>query len=173
MSKDSLWAEVRQDMSAYESRRLNVFRALKHLLFNLAVQTLLIYRISHRVIDIPFAGVHFAFVFSWIGQLISSCHINPRARIGGGLHMPHPTGVVIGEGCVIARRVTIFQGVTLGKKADIGGYPAIDEGAVLYAGACVIGDVTIGKGAVVGANSVVLSNVSPGRVVVGAPAREI
>ncbi len=102
------------------------------------------------------------------------CLISPLVEVGSGLHLPHPTGIVVSEDVCIGRDVTLYQNVTLGRlTADRRGAPTIEDGAVIYAGAVVLGSVRIGHGAVVGANSVVRSDVPDGAVVVGAPARII
>ena len=90
----------------------------------------------------------------------------------GGLCLPHPVGIVIGEGSVIGNDVTIYQGVTLGRAShEVDAYPSIDDGAVIYAGATLLGPIRIGRNAVVAAHSVVLSDVPDFATVVGAPAR--
>ncbi len=88
--------------------------------------------------------------------------------------MPHPIGIVIGDGVVIHDDVTIFQNVTLGshgKNSKDLKYPTIGKSVKIYAGAVIIGGVSIGEGAVIGANSVVNSNVPPFSVIVGVPGR--
>jgi len=88
------------------------------------------------------------------------CHISPRARIGRGLSLPHPTGIVIGIGVQVGDDVTIYQGVTLGVRSKgRSEYPRIGDGVTLYAGAVVVGGVTVGNQAVVGANAVVTDDV--------------
>ena len=102
------------------------------------------------------------------------CYISLLAHIGPRLRLPHPVGVVIGDGTKIGADVTIYQNVTLGRaRADDTDYPAIEDGVTIYAGAIIIGAVTVGRGAAVGGNSVVLKDVAAGITVVGSPARPI
>lgn len=100
------------------------------------------------------------------------CYISLLAEIGPGLILPHPIGLVIGEGVRIGRSVTLYQSVTLGRhglnKAE---YPQLADNVVVYAGAVVIGPVTIGEAAVIAANSVVNRDVPPESVAAGIPAR--
>lgn len=101
--------------------------------------------------------------------------ISPLAQLGEGVHFPHPTGIVIGEGVVIGDRVSIYQNVTLGG-ARIGdwqqnNYPEIGADTVIFAGAVIVGRIRIGAGCTIGANSVVLADVPDGATAVGAPAR--
>lgn len=109
----------------------------------------------------------------WRLQRKYGVYVAPGAQYEDDLLLTHPVGVVIGQGVVIGRRVTIYQGVTLGA-AEIGPdgqYPQVEDDTVIYSGAAIIGPVKIGRNCVIGANSVVLSDVPANCVAVGAPAR--
>lgn len=101
--------------------------------------------------------------------MVTGADIPLNCRIGGGLRLPHPNGVVIhptaciGPNCLIFRQVTI--GTRTGKMASvIGGH--VDIGA----GAKILGDVRVGDYACIGANAVVLHDAPPGKTAVGVPA---
>ena len=102
-------------------------------------------------------------------SVVTGADIPINCRIGGGLLLPHPNGVVIhpaasiGPNCLIFQQVTI--GVTVGAPPRIGGH--VDIGA----GAKVLGSVTVGDHAKVGANTVLLQDLPEGRSAVGVPAR--
>ena len=93
-----------------------------------------------------------------------------NCKIGEGLILPHPQGIVIGNSVHIGKNVTIYQQVTLGKK---GGYPYVASGSVLYPGAKIIGKIRIGKNTVIGANAVVTKSTEMNSVYVGVPAKRI
>lgn len=99
-------------------------------------------------------------------------HVSVMVKsIGKGFRLPHPTGIVIGDGAVIGDNVLILQNVTLGKKKlKEAGTPTIGDGASVLAGAAILGNVKIGKNAAVGANSVVLKDVPENSIAVGIPA---
>ena len=100
------------------------------------------------------------------------CYISLLAEIGPGLILPHPIGLVIGEGVRIGRSVTLYQSVTLGRHGmSEAEYPEIKDRAVVYAGAVVIGAVTVGEAAVIAANAVVNRDVPPEAIAAGIPAR--
>lgn len=103
---------------------------------------------------------------------ITGCYLSPKAKIGAGLHLPHATGIVIGDDTVIGDNATLYQHVTIGRKNTAqDAYPKLGNGVTVYAGACIVGDVKIGDGAVIGANSVVTKDVPAGATAVGAPAK--
>jgi serine O-acetyltransferase len=104
-------------------------------------------------------------------------YISPNAVIGIGLKLPHPTGIVIGDGVVIGRNCIIYQQVTFGGArlgdAKDSNYPHIGDNVIFFAGAKIIGKISIKSNCIVGANSVVIKDVREGCTVVGIPARII
>lgn len=120
--------------------------------------------------------VRAAFLLRTIGMVLVSADFVPGMDVGPGLLMPHPNGVVIGNGLRVGANVTFGGGVTAGvKQPDVegGGFPVICDGAIVLANAVLVGPVTIGRHAQVGANSVVLSDVAEMTVVFGVPARKV
>lgn len=103
----------------------------------------------------------------WFWSLCTQSEIHLNCEIGGGLRLPHPTGIIIhpasqiGVNCMIFHQVTLAGRVTLGGHVDIG------------AGAKLIGPLHVGDHAVIGANAVVTSDVPAGATVAGIPARVI
>ncbi|MBE3099972.1 MAG: serine acetyltransferase [Planctomycetes bacterium] len=102
--------------------------------------------------------------------------ISYKARIGGGLRLPHPRDVVIGAGVEVGQYAVIGQHVTLGgnfgRRDDTGRmYPRIGDRCWICAGAVVAGPITVGKYVLVGANAVVVRDVPDYVIVGGVPAR--
>lgn len=104
-------------------------------------------------------------------SIVTGADVPLNARLGGGLVMPHPNGIVVHPAASIGPNSLIFQQVTLGSKS--GGVPRIGGHVEIGAGAKIIGAVTIGDHVRIGANAVVLQDVPSGAIAVGNPARII
>jgi serine O-acetyltransferase len=102
---------------------------------------------------------------------VSGADIPLNTKIGGGLRLPHPNGIVIHPSVAIGPNCLIFQQVTIG--ANFRGTPKVGANVDFGAGAKVLGPIVIGDHAIIGANSVVLRDVAPGTIVAGIPARLI
>jgi serine O-acetyltransferase len=116
-------------------------------------------------------------IFSYLNLVLFGLQITPRCDIGGGLFLPHPSGIVVGA-WRIGRDVTLFQQVTLGATAidmdftpDL--LPEVCSNVTIGAGAKVLGGICLGEGVTVGANAVVLTSARPYSTIVGVPAREV
>ncbi len=104
-------------------------------------------------------------------SVVTGAEIPLGCRIGGGLLLPHPNGVVIHPDAEIGPNCLIFQQVTLasfeGRAPRLGGH--VDVGA----GAKILGGVVVGNDVLIGANAVVLCDVPAGATAVGVPARVV
>jgi serine O-acetyltransferase len=107
---------------------------------------------------------------------LTGIDIHPGATIGDRFFVDHGTGVVIGETCIIGRKVRIYQGVTLGAKSfpldehghpikGIERHPIVEDDVVIYSGATILGRVTIGRGSVIGGNVWITRDIPPGSTV--------
>jgi len=147
---------------------------LRLLLLTPGFQFVLWLRLQRSFGRMPVVGGFLQRLAWYFTNIVFPSDVDTTARFGPGLHVPHPTGIVIGAGSRVGANVTILQHVTLGQ-AHRGSReaPTIQDGVEIGVGACVLGPVTIGASAVIGANSVVLRDVAPGAVAVGVPAREL
>ena len=107
-----------------------------------------------------------------VWSIVTQSDIEPRAKLGKRLMLPHPNGVVIHEDAVIGDDCMIMQQVTIGMIGD-GEVPTIGNRVYIGAGAKIIGKLTVGDGARIGANAVVTKDVPPGCTAIGIPARVI
>lgn len=119
----------------------------------------------------PFAGLarRAAIARHRFWSAVTGADIPLTSRLGGGLLLPHPNGIVIHPEAEIGPNCLIFQQVTIG--AAGGGVPRIGGHVDIGAGAKIIGGVTIGDHARIGANAVVTIDVPTGATAVGIPAR--
>ncbi len=102
---------------------------------------------------------------------VTGADIPINTRIGGGLMIPHPNGIVIHADCVIGPNCIIFQQVTLG--LGHGGVPNLGGDVSIGAGAKLLGKIHVGDHAVVAAMAVVTRDVPAGAVAIGMPARVV
>lgn len=101
------------------------------------------------------------------------------ARIGKGLRLAHPHGIVIGGKAEIGEYVHVLQGVTIGGNTgktrhegnNVRSMPRIGSYVLIGAGAKILGPVDIGDDVIVGANAVVVQDIPASNVAVGIPAR--
>lgn len=103
-------------------------------------------------------------------SVVTGADIPLNCRIGGGLLIPHPNGIVIHPDAIIGVNCLIFQQVTIGT-CDGTGAPILAGHIDVGAGAKVLGPISISAGARIGANAVVLADVPPGATAAGIPAR--
>jgi serine O-acetyltransferase len=92
-------------------------------------------------------------------SVVTAADIPLNCRIGGGLLIPHPNGIVIHPDAQIGVNCLIFQQVTIGTR-ETDGVPEIGGHVDIGAGAKILGQVTIGDHAKIGANAVVTRNIA-------------
>jgi serine O-acetyltransferase len=102
-------------------------------------------------------------------SIVTGADIPLNCRLGGGLLLPHPNGIVIHPDAEIGPNCLLFQQVTVG--AGKGGVPTLEGHVDVGAGAKILGAVTIGRHAKIGANAVVVSDVPSRATAVGVPAK--
>jgi serine O-acetyltransferase len=126
-------------------------------------------RLGHDRTPLRWMGRRWAVLRHRFWSAVAGADIPLNARIGGGLMIPHPNGIVIHSDSVIGPNCLILQQVTIGTRAE--GGPLVLGGHVdVGAGAKILGPVRIGAHAIIGANAVVLRNVPEGATAVGIPA---
>lgn len=101
-----------------------------------------------------------------------------EASIQPGLAITHGWGLVVAPGAKIGRNVTMFHGVTLGRRDRIHadgsreiGYPTIEDDVWIGPHAIIVGDVVIGRGSRIAGGAFVTESVPARSLVVGNPAK--
>ena len=100
---------------------------------------------------------------------IAGADIPLNSRLGGGLLIPHPNGIVIHPDASIGANCLIFQQVTIGSNGH--GVPTVGNHVDIGAGAKLIGPIVIGDHARIGANALVREDVPPFGTVVSTPGK--
>ncbi|MHB8885758.1 MAG: serine O-acetyltransferase [Methylovirgula sp.] len=120
-------------------------------------------------------GIFGSFLCKWLvlrhrfWSAVTGADIPLLAKMGGGLLIPHPNGIVIHPDAIIGVNCLILQQVTIGLSGH--GVPVIGGHVDIGAGAKILGPVQVGHHAKIGANAVVLADVPAGATAVGIPAR--
>jgi serine O-acetyltransferase len=124
------------------------------------------YRVAHALRPrFGPAGKQVSRACFWFGRHWYGCSIASTARLHGGLVLPHPQGIVIGECVIVGPGSWIFHNVTVGASSGKEGMPRIGAGARIYAGAVIVGPVVLGENVTVGANAVVARDFPAGSTV--------
>jgi serine O-acetyltransferase len=137
------------------------------------VQALLAHRLAHRLLE---AGVPLLpRTIAYLTRAVTGIEIHPAAQIGREFFIDHGAGVVIGETAEVGRRVTLYQGVTLGGTGFQRGkrHPTLGDNVTVGSGAKLLGPISVGDGAKIGANTVVVEDVPPRSTVVGNPGHPV
>ncbi len=133
-----------------------------------SIRTYQRYSASRNLISVLFTKIAILHHRFW--SVVTGTDIPLNSKLGGGLLLPHPNGIVIHPDAIIGPNCLIFQQVTIGTRS--GSRPPVIGGHVdIGAGAKILGAITIGDHANIGANAVVLKDIPAGKNAVGIPAR--
>lgn len=163
---------IRADLMKFTGRNRPAPQMYLHLL-NPRFHPVMLFRISSRCLRMHMRIL--SKIFALLNQILFGCDIARRAKIDGGLYLPHPSGVVIGEYVNVGKNCIIHQGVTLGARGEEHelSNPVIGNEVEIGTGAKILGHVRLDDYARIGANAVVLKDVPRGGVAVGIPAKVI
>jgi len=168
-------AEIRADVAAARDRDPAAQGVSTFLILSgwAGVQALLAHRVAYALRE---AGAPLApHAIAYMSRAITGVEIHPAAQIGAEFFIDHGAGVVIGETAEIGRRVTLYQGVTLGGTGFQRGkrHPTLGDNVTVGSGAKLLGPIAVGDGAKIGANTVVIEDVPPRSTVVGNPGHPV
>lgn len=150
----------------------NTNRGLK-IFLNVNIYIVMIFRISHFFYSINIFII--AKLFWLLNRLLFSIDIDPGAKLGPGLRLVHPIGIVIGRDVISEGDLVVYQNVTIGGSAGkeirfnsiIIKQPYFKKNVTLYASSVVIGPIVLGTNVVVAANSTVFKDVLDNNLVYG------
>lgn len=124
----------------------------------------------------------YRFLAAWMDRRIWKYGVDicSSAKIGKGIRMAHPHGVVIGEAVQLGEYNYIQQGVTLGGNSgkvrsedSSWSMPRTGNFVFIGPGAKVLGPIRIGNHAMIGANAVVTNDIPDFGLVAGNPCKLI
>jgi len=134
------------------------------------VQAMIHYRVAHSLLRLGIPVI--PRILTELAHSATGIDIHPGAEIGEYFAIDHGTGVVIGETCIIGKRVTLYQGVTLGAKnftLDSNGHPIntprhpiIEDNVTIYSNSSILGRITVGHDSIIGGNIWLTYSVPPG-----------
>lgn len=153
--------KLREDVAAYNTKAGTPIRgpldATLRTLMQPRLQAVALFRLAQWVYP---RSRQLAFVIKTINQTLTGADIATEARIGGGLQLFHPQGVVIGPDCTIGARCVVMSCVVIG--TGPGGSPTLGDDVILGAHAMVLGGMTLGNKVSVGAGALVTKPVPDG-----------
>ncbi|OGU10967.1 MAG: hypothetical protein A2075_04070 [Geobacteraceae bacterium GWC2_58_44] len=179
-ARESIFALMRRDIERHvkmDGRDGGLSARLRVLADAPGLQAVLIHRLGAWMtrlapwpLQFPVKIVHF-----FLHKLCIICwgiHIDNHARIGGGLHIVHFGGIVIGA-VRMGSDCSIMQNVTVGRRAGGEGVPVLGDRVSIATGSVVYGDIQIGDGVSIGPLTVVSRSLPPRVLVMGNPMRVI
>jgi len=151
----------------------------KGLLFDPTLRVVLTHRLANRKRSWP-GGVAVCLFFKLIhrwAQRKAGVDFPSSSAIDFGLKITHGWGLVVTGGARIGSNVTLFNGVTIGRKdkitatGRISGFPVIGNDVWVGPHAVIVGAVNVGDGAIIAPGAIVIGDVKAGQIVGGNPAR--
>jgi serine O-acetyltransferase len=100
-----------------------------------------------------------------------------ETKISPGFALLHGWGLVVNPNVIIGKNVTLFHGVTLGRRDKISQdgsrlieYPIIEDEVCIGPHAIIVGGIVIGKGSRIAGGSFITNDIPPYSIVSGNPA---
>jgi serine O-acetyltransferase len=134
-----------------------------------AIKAIANYRIAHELFTLKIPLI--PRIITELAHAETGIDIHPGAQIGEYFSIDHGTGVVIGQTTIIGKKVTLYQGVTLGAKSfslddeghpiDEPRHPILEDEVTVYSNSSILGRVTIGRGTIIGGNIWLTHSVPP------------
>lgn len=175
-ARPSLRATIWADMENFASLKGSNLRSLGGVLDVLmfpGVMSVILFRLAnacHRAGLRPVSRLLYI-----LNVILFGADVAPGVEIGPGFVMPHPVGVIIGNGTRMGRNVRVFGGAQIGGAAyedrSRDGNPIIGDECWIFGGSKVLGPVTVGDHAMVAAAALALHSIPTGGIVAGIPAR--
>lgn len=106
-------------------------------------------------------------------KLMLNVELHPDCKIGYGLQIHHPYGIIINKSAELGNNVILRHHVTIGMDGITDECPIIGSNVEFGAGTSVIGKVVIGENTKIGAGAVVTKSFPDNSILIGVPAKNI
>ena len=97
--------------------------------------------------------------------------ISRHAKIGLGLRLPHPMGIIIAPNVTIGDNCDLYADVRLVLSHGAPKGPTLGDGVFMGDGAKAVGKISIGKDAIIGVSAVVTKDIPENATAIGIPAK--
>ena len=165
-----MFEQIIADIQRFTKDEKNLPSKAAVLLVHPGFHAVFLYRLSHWF-SCHHLRVLAVFVAYW-SSVLTGAQLSPRAVIGKGFLICHPTGVVVGP-ALIGDHCTLTQANLIGQRRGGGDRPSIGHHFYAGAGSKIIGRIRIGNNVRVGANAVVLDSIPDGATAFGVPAKVV
>jgi serine O-acetyltransferase len=173
------WLDLKSDTY----REYGIFswsRVISGLIFNRTFRLIVAIRLCQAAAT---SGSSFRFllfplrILHNLAQNLAGADFPWQTKIGAGIALSHGWGLVVNPGATLGRNVTLFHGVTLGRRDRIAvdgsrltEYPVIEDEVWIGPHAIIIGGVIIGRGSRISGGAFVTDSIPAYSIVSGNPA---
>lgn len=165
-----MWNSLKEDIKIFKLVRDS---SLGSYFYYPEIRIIIIFRLSQWFYMIRLLRP-VAYFLTNLNDFLHGVWIGPRVKMGKGLSLAHPRGLVVNPTAKVGDYCSILQRVTIGgPNIVIGNNVEILAGAQIISNKRGKGSITIGDGAVIGAGALVIDDVERNAIVGGIPAKVI
>jgi serine O-acetyltransferase len=166
-------AEVNSDVDFLRGQSSTLKTRISTFMFFPGYRAVFIYRVQKLVKSLNLDRLEL--LISNFNQFLTGAEICSGADIGAPFTIRHPSGVVIGGGATIGKRVTVLQGITIGQANVLEDFdnsgPIVGDDVILGANSSILGSIFVANGTKIGAHSLVLESTVENGTYIGVPAK--
>jgi len=165
---------ITEDLKPYlpgNSADFSIRNFMRALIFSPGFACVFLFRLNHSLSKKPFSS-KLSRLFNALRFYLFGVDIFFTAKIGPGLQINHPLGIVIGKKAVIGKNCSILSGVTIGSRGrgkNSGVTPVIGDNVQIGSGANLFGDIIIGNNVFIGAMALCNKSVPDNYIAYGNP----